>query len=204
MILWGVQKLIYPQCGFFLDDKEEADYINSPMLGGPVTAMKAFIFHSMVMPRIRPFEATHWDGDWRRCGYIRTQLERPGAGSRLGTVAVLLWAFLLTVGVWGLFAISGYEKLRLVIGGTLIGQMVLHSIYGEETFIFAPNFFPLLLAVAAMGLHTRLRRVVLVAAICLIITAGTNNVSQLSKAIILDHRIYDSWQAERGRDRKAN
>ena len=190
VILWGVQKYIYPQCEFFLGDREEALYINSPRLGGPVTVMKALVFHTMVMPRIRPFEDRK--AEWRRVGYIRTQLERPGAGSRLATAAAALWAFLLAIGVWGLFTIEGYLKLRLVLGGMLLGQMALHSIYGEETFIFSLNFAPLLLGIAAMGLHTRLRRVVQVAAICLVVTAGVNNFSQLSKAIKLDHRIYDS------------
>ena len=190
VILWGVQKFIYPQCEFFLGDREEAVYINMERLGGPVTAMKALVFHTMIMPRIRPFE--DMKGEWRRVGYIRTQLERPGAGSRLGTAAAILWALLLAIGVWGLFTITGYVKFRLVVGGTLLGQMLLHSIYGGETFIFSLNFAPLLLGVAAMGLQTPLRRVVQVAAICLIVTDGTNNFSQLSKAIILEHRIYDS------------
>lgn len=190
VILWGVEKFIYPQCEFFLGDREKARYVNSPLLGGPVTAMKAFVFHTMVMPRIRPFE--DMKGEWHRCGYIRIQLDRPGAGSRLATVAAALWALLLAIGVWGLFTIKGYVKLRLVVGGTLLGQMALHSIYGAETFIFSLNFAPLLLAVAAMGLHTRLRRVVLVAAACLIFTAGPNNLSQRSKAIDLAHRIYAS------------
>lgn len=190
VLLWGVQKFIYPQCEFFLGDREEVLYINNSRLGGPVTAMKALVFHTMVMPRMRPFE--DMKAEWRRVGYIRTQLERPGAGSRLATVAAALWAFLLAIGVWGLFTIKEYLKLRLVVGGTLFGQMALHSIYGEETFIFSLNFAPLLLGVAAMGLHTRLRRVVQIAAICLILTAGANNFSQLSKAIKLNHRIYDS------------
>ena len=190
VVLWGVQKFIYPQCEFFLGDKEEVLYINNPRLGGPVTAIKALVFHTLVMPRIRPFE--DMKGDWRRVGYIRTQLDRPGAGSNLATAAAVLWAFLLAVGVWGLFTMEGYVKLRLVVGGVLLGQMALHSVYGEETFIFSPHVAPLLLGVAAMGLHTRLRRVVLVAAVCLIATAGVNNFSQRSKAIILDHRIYYS------------
>ena len=190
VILWGVEKFIYPQCEFFLGDGEEARYINHPSLGGPLVAIRALVFHTMVVPRIRPFE--DMKGDWRRVGYIRTQLDRPGAGSRLGTVAAALWAFLLVMGVRGLFVIKGYGKLRLVLGGTLLGQMALHSIYGEETFIFSLNAAPILLGIAAMGVHTRLRRVVLGAAICLIVTGGINNFSQLTKAIDLDHRIYDS------------
>lgn len=190
VILWGVEKYVFPQCEFFLGSKEEARYMNSPLSGGPVTSMKAFVFHTMVMPRIRPFEDLK--GKWRLCGYITVQLDRPGAGSTLGTVAATLWAFLLVIGVWGLFTLNGRVKLRLVLGGALLGQMALHSIYGEETFLYSLHFAPLLLAVAAMGLHTRLRRVVLVAAACLILTAGPNNLSQLSKAIDLAHRIYDS------------
>jgi hypothetical protein len=190
VILWGVEKFFYPQCPFFLSQSEERSYINNPLSGGPMTSIKAFVFHTMVMPRIRPFE--DMKSKWRWCGYITVQLDRPGAGSRLGTAAAALWTILLAIGVWGLATARERVKLRLVLGGTLLGQMALHSIYGEETFLYSLHFAPLLLGVAAMGVHTRLRPIVLALAICLIFTAGANNFSQLSKAINLDRRIYES------------
>ncbi|MEY2563722.1 MAG: hypothetical protein QOH88_1915 [Verrucomicrobiota bacterium] len=189
-ILWGVQKFFYPQCPFFLSQSEEKAYINNPLSGGPVTSIKALVFHTMVMPRIRPFE--DMKSKWRWCGYITIQNDRPGAGSSLATAAAALWALLLALGLWGFATASGHVKLRIVIGGTLLGQMALHSIYGEETFLYSLHFAPLLLAVAAMGIHTRLRPVVLALATCLVFIAGTNNFSQLSKAIELDRRIYES------------
>jgi hypothetical protein len=190
VILWGVQKFFYPQCPFFLSQSEEKSYINNPLSGGPVTSIKAFVFNTMVMPRIRPFE--DMKSKWRWCGYITVQHDRPGAGSRLGTAAAALWAVLLAIGLWGLVSAREHLKLRLVLGGTLLGQMALHSIYGEETFLYSLHFAPLLLAVAAMGIQTRLRPMVLALATCLIFIAGINNFSQLSRAIELDRRIYES------------
>jgi len=190
VILWGVQKFFYPQCPFFLSQSDEKSYINNPLSGGPVTSLKALVFHTMVMPRLRPFE--DMKSKWRWCGYITVQQDRPGAGSPLGTAAAALWAVLLAIGLWGLGTAREDWKLRLVLGGTLFGQMALHSIYGEETFLYSLHFAPLLLAVAAMGVQTRLRPLVLALALCLIVTAGTNNFSQHSKAIELDRRIYES------------
>jgi hypothetical protein len=190
VVFWGVEKFFYPQCPFFLSPSSEKSYINNPLSGGPITSIKAFVFHTMVMPRIRPFE--DMKSKWRWCGYIRIQVDRPGAGSGLGTVAAALWIVLLGIGLWGLVTKKERVKLRLVLAGTLLGQMALHSIYGEETFLYSLHFAPLLLGVAAMGVQTRLRPFVLALAAGLILTAGANNFSQLSKAINLDRRIYES------------
>lgn len=70
-----------------------------PKSGGPLTVIKCFIFDTMVMPAIHLFDnihAPHWS-----C--MTVQMSSPGSASVWGSIAVILWIALLSLGVWGFF-----------------------------------------------------------------------------------------------------
>ena len=69
-----------------------------------------------------------------------------------------------------------------MLGLTLLGQLGLHLLYGEETFLYALHFAPLLVVFAACSTLTRMRLVGLVLAGALVISAGVNNAMQFRTA----------------------
>ena len=49
-----------------------------------------------------------------------------------------------------------WRAFALVVGVTLASQVMLHFVYGEETFLYAAHFLPLLMAVAVFARHSEL------------------------------------------------
>lgn len=178
VVLWAVQKRIFPSAEFFLGDREEEKYINMPQSGGPLQVIKSFVSHTMVMPTIK-LVANSEQPDWP---IMLTQLSPPGSGSLWGAIAVVLWTALLGLGLWGLFSAKQHLKLRIVLGLTLLGQLGLHTLYGDETFLYALHFAPLLVVLAALSTLTPARPLALVLAGMLVLSAGVNNGWQFTKA----------------------
>ena len=177
VLLWSVQKFVFPSAEFFLGDREEEKYILKPESGGPLQVIKSFISHTMVMPSIKLVDNLK-QPDWPT---MLTQASLPGSASLWGNVAVVLWTALLGLGLWGLFSVKAHLKLRIVLGVTLLGQLALHLAYGSETFLYSLHFAPLLVVLAALSTLTRARPVALVLAGTLVLSAGVNNTLQLNK-----------------------
>lgn len=175
VLLWGVEKFLFPSVTFFLGDREEGRYMLDPRSGGPMHVAQSFVFHSIVMPGIR--EVTY--GGRPR---ISIQAAPPGSGSLLGAVAVSLWSALLALGIWGFVTDKKLTAFRLVLGLSLLGQLALHLVYGSETFSYAIHFAPLLIVLAAFGALTRARPIALVLTAVLVILAGINNGMQFEHA----------------------
>lgn len=179
VILWSVQKVIFQTAEFFLGDREEKKYLLLSGSGGPLQVLKSFVSHTMVMPALNivsdKYKQAHWP-------ILATQTSAPGSGSIWGVVAVVLWTALLGLGLWGFFTTKKHFKLRLVLGIVLLGQLALHTVYGDETFLYALHFLPLLLLLATFSLLTPARPVGLALAGALIVCAGINNGLQFKQA----------------------
>ncbi|QLE57520.1 hypothetical protein [Nostoc sp. TCL26-01] len=179
VLLWSVQKAIFPTVQFFLGDREEKKYINMAASGGVLTSLKSFIFHSLIMPSFNVLpnnRLPHWQ-------IMSVQASAPGSGSIWGYIAVGLWAGLLGLGIWAIFSIKKHLQFRLLLGFTILGQLALHSIYGDETFLFSLHFAPLLVLLVALSTLTRARTIALALTGMLVITVSINNNLQFSKVI---------------------
>ena len=192
VILWTVQKVIFKSAVFFLGDREEKKYLLLSGSGGPLQVLKSFVAHTMVMPAFNivsnKYKPPHWP-------ILVTQASAPGSGSIWGMVGVVLWTALLGLGVWGFFSTKKHFKLRIVLGIVLLGQIGLHTVYGDETFLYALHFIPLLLVLAAFSLFTPARLVGLGLAGALIVCAGINNGLQFKQATdFLQERAPNRYQ----------
>jgi hypothetical protein len=181
-VLWIVQRVIFSNTGFpfqpktFLGEKKfmsglvEHDSI--------LSAFSSFVYQTIVMPAVQFSDSSSRPG-WAK---LDVNPLAPGSGGVWGTVAVIAWTGLLCLGLWGFFATKQHPKLRIVLGLTILGQLLIHSIYGtQETFIYSLHFAPLLVTVAAFSSLTRLRSIGLILAGLLIISAGINNRSQFDR-----------------------
>jgi hypothetical protein len=178
VLLWAIQKYLFPSAFFFLGDREEEQYITTAVsFESILQVFQSFFYHSMVMPAIQevyyPKESWPW---------MLTQNSLAGSAGKMGVIAVLIWTGLLGLGFWALFYLDKYLKLRIVLGLTILGQLVLHSLYGPETFLYSLHFVPLLVILTALSTLTPARPLALLLAGGLILTAGYNNGIQFNKA----------------------
>jgi hypothetical protein len=171
--LWLVEKYIFPSAVYFLGDQQEKQYIQVVKPANDyLTVVKSFFSNTIVMPAIH-IEALVKPSEWP---LMSSQAADPGSGSIWGFIAVGLWMALLGLGVWGCLAIKKHTKFRLVLGFSLLGQLLLHLAYGgTETFLYSLHFAPLLIILAAFSTLTRARPLALVLAGMLIVSAGINN-----------------------------
>ncbi len=178
--LWGLEKLIFPSAGFFIGSEgDEAGYLLLPRSGGPLRIFLSFVFHSIIMPAIRVVvkpEKQPWET-------MSTQMSWPGSGSLWGAAGMGIWTILLGLGLWALVGTKRHSRFGTVLALTLLGQLGLHILYGDETFLYALHFGPLLVVLAALSTLTRARFLALVLAGALTLVAGVNNVSQFRQAL---------------------
>jgi hypothetical protein len=177
-LLWAVQKVIFPSAKFFLGIRQEKQFILKPESGGALQVFKNFVSHTMVMPTINVIEKFTPTEK-----VLSIQSSAPGSGSFWGILAVVLWPVLLGLGLWGLFSIRQHSQLRSVLALTLLGQLALHTLYGDETFLYSLHFAPLLVVLAALSTLTLARPLALVLAGILVLSAGINNGLQLNQAV---------------------
>ncbi|KAM3096157.1 hypothetical protein ACKFKG_11465 [Phormidesmis sp. 146-35] len=143
----------------------------------------AAIAHTMVMPEVMPeiTKLPHANSP----ELLSIQRSRPGSGSVLGGVAVGLWTAILGLGVWNFFKVDRNPRFKLVLGASVVTQLGLFILFGEETFLYAPNFLALLLPVAALSTIGQTRKVALGLILCLLLSAGLNNFWQFQKTTAL-------------------
>jgi hypothetical protein len=77
VLLWDVQKLLFPGAIFFIGDHEDAQFILAPDSGGLLHVLMSFVFHTMVMPAFEVIDR-YKRPDWP---VIITQFSSPGSGT---------------------------------------------------------------------------------------------------------------------------
>lgn len=98
-------------------------------------------------------------------------------------VATVCWLLLLAAGAARLARREGRTRARIVLLAALAAQFAFHLLFGEETFLYAPHWLPMLVAVAALGLETRMRRWVAAAAIVFVVSAAIDNQRRFAIAV---------------------
>jgi hypothetical protein len=176
--LWCVQKALFPSAGSPLSQGEEMTYVLHERSGGPLAVARSFAFHSILMPEFEEVERARRP-DWP---ILATQGAAVGSGSQWGAIGAALWALLLLAGAWGAARAGTCGRFRIALALVIAGQLALHSLYGEETFLYSCHFAPLLVVLAAFGSFTRARPAVLALAGVLAACAALNNGIQLARA----------------------
>jgi hypothetical protein len=168
---WGIQKYFIPSTGFILDVKEEFAYLNP---GGPFQVLGSFFFHTLIAPAVQVTRNPLGQGPL----ILAFQPSWPGSGGGWGILATLAWMGLLGLGVWGAFK-PGLGRFKMALGLILAGQLGLHVVYGEETFLYSLHFLPLLIGLATLAPWVR---VTWALGGILVISLALNNWTQFIKA----------------------
>ncbi len=181
-VAWAVQKLfLFRTAEFFLGDREELNWVLLDGAGGPLEILRSMLFHSVVMPGISVITRHDHPG-------LTIQHSTLGSAGPLAAIATVLWCTILALGTWATLRRGSLRRVRIVVVGSLVGQALLHLFYGEETFLYSLHFLPLLVVIAALGTRTRLRLVVLAAAVALLPMLAISNARQLD--FVIDR---DTW-----------
>jgi len=183
--LWAVQKVVVPQSDFLVGGGVGESHILSPESRGVLHIAEVFFAHTVVMPEISVADRPG-AGKWP---VMLIQPAHPGTAGMWSVASLVLWGGLFLAGLWALVRLPGRERLRLYLGILLAGQCVLFVLFGNETFLYAPNYLPVLIAVAALAALTPWRMVVVAAATALVVTNSVGNAAQLRRA----HRFFDAF-----------
>lgn len=186
VLLWGVQKYVFPSSHFFLGDREETKYFLDPEAGGLLGVARSFLSHSVVMPAIGIAGDPGWQfvrsQDPMAWPKLITQSSALGTGSPIAWPITITWFVLLGMGALGFISMRDYPRFRFVLGTVLLGQFLLHSVYGNETFLYSLHFMPLLVIAASLSTLTRARSVAQIGAIVVLAGIIFNNAHQIKQA----------------------
>ena len=168
----------FPRSGLLPDAAEESKFILHPESGGPLCVARSFFYHSVFMPE---FDTSDRKGnpDWP---ILVTQRAAAGSGSLWGTPGIALWTLLLGFGAIAALRSPVSPRFRIVLAALIAGQLALHVLYGEETFLYSCHFGPLLVILAALGALTRARSAVVGAAGLVAVLAMVNNAQGFTRA----------------------
>lgn len=180
-----VQRTLYHMALlFFLGSREELHYINQAGGGSAVDRLIAMFWYPIRMPalRVQPQAAGELNS-------ISVQMSGAGLDGWSAWLALALWALLLAAGVSGLVRAARWHAFGKVLGLTLAGQIVLHLVYGEETFLYAAHLLPLLMAVVLFACRSPLGRAAPLLALLLAALVGGHNFDLHAAAATALHTL---------------
>jgi hypothetical protein len=174
VLLWSVQKFAVPSAHFFIGDHEGRARVPE------VRAIPGIMFlDTMVMPDVQSI-ANDSPELWPK---LSVQASTRWTRTAFGPVALAAWVAMFATGLWALWKIERLRNFRLVLALGMAGQLLLHMLYGNESWLYSLDWLPLLATAAALGSLTRLRWLSLTAAIVFIPCAARHNYAELKFAL---------------------
>ena len=180
--LSALQVYLFPTAGRFLSIKEEESYLVFEWAQRIREVTGAFFVNAMTLV---------WFGqavDHVGNPYVTAQHGPHMAGPK-GVAAALLWLGVLGAGVWNIVRRTVDAPLTQRIGWLVLvlvlGQYLLHLVYGSETALYSLHFLPLLIVAASFAARGRWRPWVLGAAALLLALSAWTNASQYARAFAL-------------------
>jgi len=177
LCIWLIQALLFPSAHQLVSN--ERGYILMTQAGGVLNSLQAILAHSMIAPALLLRNGL---GIVSGKLILSFQGAALGSGSVWGAIAVIPWILLLCLGVRSFFSAHNDPSFRLALVIILVGQVLLHMIYGSEAFLYSLHFLPLLIIFASLTTLTPYRKVALTLALLLIPLAVINNGGQFKKS----------------------
>jgi len=176
-VLWAVQNVMFPTSEFFLFPLGEHEFMLVDSAGGISNKMTVFFLHSVVTPEIQ-IRPNHWGPFWP---FFSVQFSTIGSSGLVGWAASIIWLLLFTFGAWIAFHNTAHRKFKIALAAIIAGQLLLHLIYGDETFLYSLHWAPLLILTATFGLTSAYRPWVLIGAVLLTAGLAFNNLTQFER-----------------------
>lgn len=193
-VLAVVQKLIFPTAGLFFNPRAlagERHYtqVSAPTGPGegwmPLANLRSMLLFSAVAPTASREEVVEFD---IRKLVVNNQHARLRDEGLLGLVATALWVIMLGLGMRGAVA-TPRRDVTLALAAFTAGQVVLHLVYGQITFLYAAHMFPAFLALAALGAAGPMAWLATAAATAFVVVGGYVNIEQFRAAAALANMV---------------
>ena len=165
--------MLFSSATFFIGEGAQTRFVLPHGLAGIAQALRAVVFHSMVMPAIAVVPEPKWGS------IMSVQDAAIGSGGSIAVIATVVWVLLLVLGAWGVATRASAVRGPLLVA--LAGHFLVYSIYGEETFLYTLHIAPLLVCLAALATNTRLRTVALGSAALLVIIPWPSTIPESSR-----------------------
>ena len=183
--LWFLQGLVVtPNEHFLMLDKWNQRFILNPYAGDISDKARALVEHSIVIPKIHTYNFAI-DESIDATGLLGVQHSPAGSTGTVGLTLVIVWTCLLFVS-----SITWWRKREktpfdhfILLG--LVGQLLLHMVYGTELFLYGMHLAPLLIIYVALGVDElrRFSRRAALMVLCLFVPVlGWHNLSHLRAA----------------------
>jgi hypothetical protein len=189
VLLWHVQRAIYPDVESPLADTGYQAFLLLPDGYHPWGPLSAFVSHSMVMPQVQVAPTRTvldaYADDYRVYPQLTVQPSWPGSTGLLGLLALAAWLGILTFGSIGLWRGAVLPAWRNFLVLVTAGQLSLHLLFTAETFLYAPHYLPLLIMIGAAGTLGGYRRQVRALAAILLLSVTINNAGELMRSFTL-------------------
>jgi hypothetical protein len=174
VVLWTAQKRLIPGSRFFLGNATDSGQVLSAETRGPLAVARSFFMHTIVLPAVQVVDRPS-SGDWP---IMILQPSRLGSGGTLGLLATALWGVLLLGGIAALLRSDVPARLRAFLALTIGGHWVLFTLFGTETFIYAPVLVSLLIPLGSLAAIGKRRTPALIVAGLLASTLAVHHASQ--------------------------
>lgn len=112
-------------------------------------------------------------------------------------VATIAWLGLLGIGTWGMRRTQRLKPVAAGLAVMILGQVGLHLVYGDLTFIYGPNIAPMLIMAAAFGWFTPARTWSVVLALIVLFVGSANNYDRRNEALALARKVTIESGAQR-------
>ena len=145
----------------------------------PAANLRSLLLYGAVAP---PPEEISRKDSWHQYKAVDNQSVSPWQYTPLALAAVAAWIVLLTVGLWGATKHRAGRPVFFALATFLVGQVAMHLVYGDVTFLYSLHFFPALLGIAAFGWFSPARMVSLAAALLFLVAGAINNLQQFRAA----------------------
>ena len=177
--LSGVQKLIFPNAGTFLDLGYERRFVLQNEREPVGERLVSFVGQPLLAPQPK-LEQLHPN----TVGIVMSSFV-PAASHWTTRIGVLGWGILLPLGVLTAVGGGAPTKLVLFVGGVLLGQVVLHMLYGGPLFLYTLHFAPFVVLIAALACASRWRKAALVLIAVTALASFAHNIVQFRAAAAL-------------------
>lgn len=153
LILWILQKCMYPSSGFFLGNKDVLGYVLMDEAGTVLERLCVMFVHSVVMPEIGIIP-NPWNPHWPIMSIERSAID---VTSPVRFVAICGWVAFLASGLVAIAGTARYDPFSKVLVVSIAFQVVLHLLFGDEAFLYSLHWIPMLVILATLSLQTSRR-----------------------------------------------
>jgi hypothetical protein len=182
-LLWFMQTPFFAVADIFIGHSGETSNLDFPYIEKTVSVIANLFSHSIIAPEILTQPSQHLFGEagfnWTN---VSIQHSKMGSATMQGNIATVIWGLLFVLGVWACIQSTWATPFKVTLLLTLVGQVALHTLYGEETFLYSLHFVPLLIGVVAFSLMHPCRPYAIMLIVMLIPLSMINNWQQFLQA----------------------